>query len=139
MPSTRLGAFTTTYNELDWLDVIAPQLAMFDHSVVVLSTTPMNWYYPKSPNDHSTPPPKPDVARVRTLCKLYGIDLIIGEFSRSDDAWYRGEKAGISAMARQRKAGINALLDCDAAAWFAPDEVYSLRDVNMLIATMRSD
>lgn len=134
----RLGAFTTTYDELDWLEAIAPQLAAFDHAVVVLSTTPMAWYLASGP-DSPERPPLPDVAHVRRLCSEHGFDLIVGEFSRGEDAWLRGQEAGISSMARQRTAGIRALLDCDAAAWFAPDELYTDESVKALADAMRSD
>lgn len=69
----KIGAFTTTFDEVDWLRCIAPQLACFDLGVVIAGLRPIHWLL-------SSPPPSSPLSRLRTVTDEFGLKLIEADF-----------------------------------------------------------
>ena len=117
-----IGAFTTTFDEVEWVRAIAPQLAVFDNAVVVGAATPIYWQLEGTP----TPPH----AELQAICDEFGLSFIACEDRRG----------GVAQFGAQRQAGMNYLkqLGCESAAWFAPDELFTIDNVKLLRDAMRA-
>lgn len=119
----RIGAFTTFFDELEWVEAIAPQLDCFDHALLLQDPRPMRSWWAEGEFAHRAGADL--LTRGRSLAEKHNFQYV---------ARHMGE--GAMGLGRRRLLAARLLLEagCDAVAWFAPDELFTISDIETMIS-----
>lgn len=121
----KIGAFTTTYDEVAWVKAIAPQLDVFDEKIVVAASSPLYWQLEGEA-------PEAPWQTMYDLCADRRLTLLPYNNTSYQGAAKLGDQRQL-AMEHLRARG------CDAVAWFAPDELFTIADAIRLREALKAN